>query len=65
MILRTGPTIGQSSVSGYKLEFDKVRAELVVEGLIAEARAVLVDMLVIKGLGRQVMPGEEEGMKGL
>ena len=62
MILKTGPSIGQSSVSVYKLVFDKVRAELVGYGLIAEARAVLVDMMSI--MGRQVMPGEE-GMKGL
>ena len=34
--------------------FDKVRTELVGEGLVAEARAVLVDMMVI--MGSQVRP---------
>ena len=40
---------------GYKLLFDKVKAELVSGGLVAETRAVLVDIMVI--MGRQVMPG--------
>ena len=43
-------------MSGHKLVFDKVRAELVGGGLVAEARAVLVDMMVII-MGRQVRPG--------
>ena len=55
MTLKTGPAIGQSSVLGYMLLFDKVKAELVSGGLVAETRAVLVDIMVI--MGRQVMPG--------
>ena len=35
--------------------FDKIKAELVSGGLVAETRAVLVDIMVI--MGRQVMPG--------
>ena len=49
MILKTGPAIGQSSVLGDKLLFDKVKAELVRVGFVAETRAMLVNIMVIMG----------------
>ena len=53
IILKTGPAIGQSPVLGYELLFGKVKAKLVGGGLVAETRAVLVDIIVT--MGRQVM----------
>jgi len=55
IISRTGPAIGQTTLSGYKLVYSQVRAGLVGDCLGAETRAVLLDTVVI--MGRQVTRG--------
>ena len=49
LIKQTGPTIVQIFVSEYRLVFAQVRAGLVVDRLVAETSAVLLDMVVIMG----------------
>merc|ERR1719233_525227 len=55
IISRTGPAIGHTTLSGYKLVYSQVRAGLVGDCLGAEIRAVLLDTVVI--MGRQVTRG--------
>ena len=59
MIKLTGLPIVQSSVSGYRLVFAQVRAGLVGDKLVAETRAVLLDMVAIMGR-QQVRLGEKD-----
>ena len=59
LIKKTGPINVQSSGLEYKLVFAKVKAGLVGDRLVAETRAVLLDMVAIMGR-QQVRLGEKD-----